>query len=77
MNRREFLSTSTGGLIAAALSARGAASAIPAVDVCAYGGTASGVAAAISAAKEGSRVLLIEPSRWLGGMTGGARPRWS
>lgn len=40
-------------------------------DVCVYGGTASGVMAAVAAAKEGARVILVEPSRWLGGMTGG------
>ena len=40
-------------------------------DVCVYGGTASGVMAALAAEKEGSKVILIEPTRWLGGMTGG------
>jgi|TARA_B100001964_G_scaffold179472_1_gene198146 arylsulfatase A-like enzyme len=40
-------------------------------DVCVYGGTASGVMAALAAGKEGSKVILIEPTRWLGGMTGG------
>ena len=40
-------------------------------DVCVYGGNASGIAAAVAAAREGCRVLVIEPSRWLGGMTGG------
>jgi hypothetical protein len=40
-------------------------------DVCVYGGNASGVMAACAAAKEGSTVIVIEPSRWLGGMTGG------
>ena len=40
-------------------------------DVCVYGGTASGVMAALAAEKEGAKVILIEPSRWLGGMTGG------
>lgn len=40
-------------------------------DVCIYGGNASGVMAAIAAKKEGAGVVLIEPSRWLGGMTGG------
>lgn len=40
-------------------------------DVCVYGGTASGVMAAVAAAKEGGEVIIIEPSRWLGGMTGG------
>ena len=40
-------------------------------DVCVYGGTASGVMAALAAEKEGSKVILVEPTRWLGGMTGG------
>lgn len=40
-------------------------------DVCVYGGTASGVMAALAAEKEGSKVILIEPTRSLGGMTGG------
>ena len=40
-------------------------------DVCVYGGTASGVMAALAAEREGAKVILIEPSRWLGGMTGG------
>ena len=40
-------------------------------DVCVYGGTASGVMASLAADKEGAKVILIEPSRWLGGMTGG------
>ena len=41
------------------------------VDVCVYGGTASGVMAALAAEKEGADVMIVEPSRWLGGMTGG------
>lgn len=40
-------------------------------DICVYGGTASGVMAAVAAKKQGASVILIEPSRWLGGMTGG------
>ena len=40
-------------------------------DVCVYGGTASGVMAALAAKKEGTEVILIEPARYLGGMTGG------
>ena len=31
-------------------------------DVCVYGGTASGVMAALAAKKEGATVILIEPS---------------
>lgn len=41
------------------------------VDVCIYTATAGGVAAAITAAKEGKKVLLIEPGKHLGGMTSG------
>lgn len=41
------------------------------VDVCVYGGTASGVIAAYTARKYGKTVLLIEPGRMLGGMTTG------
>jgi hypothetical protein len=40
-------------------------------DICVYGGTASGVMAALAAKKEGAKVILIEPTRYLGGMTGG------
>lgn len=40
-------------------------------DVCVYGATASGIMAAVAAAREGARVIIVEPSRWLGGMTGG------
>jgi hypothetical protein len=41
------------------------------VDVCVYGGTASGVIAAYSAKKMGKTVLLVEPGKYLGGMTTG------
>jgi hypothetical protein len=40
-------------------------------EVCVYGGTSSGLLAAIAVAKSGRQVLVVEPSRWLGGMTGG------
>ena len=40
-------------------------------DVCVYGGTAGGVAAAIQAARMGKSVVLIEPSKYIGGMTSG------
>ncbi|MGZ0153569.1 FAD-dependent oxidoreductase [Kribbella sp. WER1] len=46
------------------------------VDVCVYGGNAAGCVAAIAARQEGASVVLIEPSRWLGGMLGaGIKPR--
>jgi hypothetical protein len=41
------------------------------VDICVYGGTASGVVAAYSAARLGKSVILIEPGKYLGGMTTG------
>ena len=41
------------------------------VDVCVYGGTSAGVVAAYSAKKMGKSVLLIEPGKYLGGMTTG------
>lgn len=37
-------------------------------DVLVYGATPSGIASAIAAAKDGERVLLVEPSRRVGGM---------
>jgi ribulose 1,5-bisphosphate synthetase/thiazole synthase len=40
-------------------------------DVCVYGGTASGVAAALAAARSGRQVVIVEPFRHLGGMHGG------
>jgi hypothetical protein len=44
----------------------------PAADLVVYGGTASGVVTAYSAAKEGLHVVLLEPRAHLGGMvTGG------
>ncbi|MDR2234412.1 MAG: FAD-dependent oxidoreductase [Tannerella sp.] len=41
------------------------------VDVCVYGGTAAGVMAAYSAKMMGKSVVLVEPTRHLGGMTTG------
>lgn len=41
------------------------------VDVCVFGGTSGGVAAAVQAARMGKSVLLAEPGQHLGGMTSG------
>ncbi|MFO1498023.1 MAG: FAD-dependent oxidoreductase [Verrucomicrobiota bacterium] len=49
----------------------GAAPASGAVDVCVYGGTAGGVAAAVQVRRMGKTALLIEPSQHLGGLTSG------
>ncbi len=40
------------------------------VDVCIYGATPAGITAAIAARQEGSSVVLVEPSRWVGGILG-------
>ncbi|MDF1753843.1 MAG: FAD-dependent oxidoreductase [Verrucomicrobiales bacterium] len=40
-------------------------------DVCVYGGTSGGVAAAVQAARMGKKVVLVEPGNHLGGMTSG------
>lgn len=40
-------------------------------DLCVYGGTSGGVAAAVQAARMGKRAVLLEPGRHLGGMTAG------
>ncbi|MDP1591459.1 MAG: FAD-dependent oxidoreductase, partial [Prosthecobacter sp.] len=51
-----------------------AASSIHAIecDLVIYGGTPAGLSAGIIAAREGASVVVIEPTRWIGGMvTGG------
>ena len=57
-----FLSCVVSGVLADA--------SVPA-DVVVYGGTSGGVAAAVQAARMGRRVVLIEPSRHLGGLSSG------
>lgn len=39
-------------------------------DIVMYGATSAGVPAAVAAAREGRTAILIEPSRWLGGLPG-------
>lgn len=41
------------------------------VDICIYGGTSAGVAAAVTAAKRGRSVVIVNPSPFIGGMTTG------
>ncbi len=43
----------------------------PSVDIVVYGGTSSGVVAAIQAARMGKSVVLIEPTQFVGGLTTG------
>jgi ribulose 1,5-bisphosphate synthetase/thiazole synthase len=40
-------------------------------DVCVYGATAAGVVAAVALRKRGRSVVIINPSRFVGGMTSG------
>jgi ribulose 1,5-bisphosphate synthetase/thiazole synthase len=40
-------------------------------DICVYGGTSAGVVAAVAASNAGKAVILIEPTRHLGGMSSG------
>ncbi len=44
-------------------------------DVCVYAATPSGLCAAVAAKQEGCSVVIVEPSRWIGGMLGaGIKP---
>jgi len=44
-------------------------------DVCVYGATPSGILAAIAVQREGRHVMIVEPSRWVGGILGaGLKP---
>ncbi len=69
LNRRRFIITAIAAKMLPGISSSAADGDTP--DICVYGGTASGVMAAVTAAKQGRTVVLVEPSRWLGGMTGG------
>lgn len=55
--------------VAACLPGGNVDSTPPDVDVVVYGGTPAGIAAAVAAGKRGQNVLLIEPYRWIGGLT--------
>ena len=69
--RRHFLHTATATLAAGAFDSRTLAMDSSQADICVYGATASGVAAALGASDAGATVIVVEPSRWLGGMSGG------
>jgi hypothetical protein len=71
IERRGFIAIGAGALSWHSLPSQAAGDRLRMADVCVYGGTASGVMAAVSASREGRRVILVEPGRWLGGMTGG------
>jgi hypothetical protein len=67
-SRRRFM---TGTLAASTLPCLSPAANNDSPDICIYCGTASGVLAAVTAVKQGRTAVIVEPSRWLGGMTGG------
>ncbi|MCF7784712.1 MAG: FAD-dependent oxidoreductase [Prosthecobacter sp.] len=54
-----------------ALSSSLGAAAVVESDLCVYGGSSGGVAAAVQAARMGKTVVIAEPGRHLGGMTSG------
>lgn len=68
MKRREFVGSLGLGLGAALLGPQIELGATPVYDVLVYGGTPSGVLAAVAAARLGSSVALLEPGAHLGGM---------
>jgi hypothetical protein len=70
LNRRNFIRAGSLVSLGALLPLRGAEPRTLVADVCVYAGNAAGIASAVAAAREGCRVLVVEPSRWLGGMTG-------
>ena len=69
--RRHFLKSTTASLATYAFDPNLFAADAVEADVCIYGATASGIAAALGAADSGAKVVVVEPSRWLGGMSGG------
>lgn len=58
-------------LFVAALAITHAHAEVIEADVCIYGGTSGGVAAAVQASRMGKRAVIAEPGRHLGGMTAG------
>ncbi len=68
MERRAFLKKSAVGLGGVLVGASGGFAAAPSYDVVVYGATASGVVAAVAAARQGARVALLDPGTHLGGM---------
>ena len=71
LTRREFIIVAGSSLAASMLPRLGFGAEAVGADVCVYGATASGIAAAMGAADAGAQVIVVEPSRWLGGMSGG------
>lgn len=75
LNRREFLALTAGSAVVGANTVsclqNDSSKPILNADVCIYTGNASGIMAAVAAAQRGRSVIIVEQSRWLGGMCGG------
>lgn len=61
------------GYLFCAMPIRAAEGKVYEADICAYGGTASGVTAAIAAARRGNNIVIVDPFRHIGGMHGGGQ----
>lgn len=62
-------------LLLAALAPHQAAEGVESADEIVYGGTPAGIIAAIAASREGMSVILVEPTKWIGGMVTGGLSR--
>jgi hypothetical protein len=62
-------------LVLAVMAVVAGAAAAERYDVVVYGGTPAGIAAGVTAAREGASVVVIEPTRWIGGMVTGGLAR--
>ena len=63
----------TGAMLLAAASTK--ADPVAEVDVCVYAATPAGILAAVAVRREGRSVVIVEPSRWVGGVLGaGLKP---
>ncbi len=71
MNSRTLLIAVTVALSLLLAPASAAEEKEPTYDIVVYGGTSGGVAAAVQAARMGKSVVLIEPSKHIGGLTSG------
>ena len=70
--RKKFYTIITGCIVAILFNAcQPTAPPAKEVDVCVYGGSAAGVIAAYSAKMMGKSVVLVEPGKYLGGLTTG------
>ncbi len=73
-----FSSTSAFALLVASLVGSPTVCAEPTqvtADVCIYGATPSGILAALAVQREGRQAVIVEPSRWVGGILGaGLKP---